>query len=166
MTMFQAFIRSFALILPLILLGGCDYIAEKTLKPGVSTEKEVRELMGRPGIVWAEEDGTRILEYSRAPAGHETYMVTIGPDGLFRSMENVLTKARFEQIKPGMNRDQVRRMLGKASEIEFFTLSKEEVWSYKHIGEMSDSDMFNVHFDMSGIVRKLSTTRDPQMDNA
>ncbi|MGH1360108.1 MAG: outer membrane protein assembly factor BamE domain-containing protein [Burkholderiaceae bacterium] len=166
MSKFQAFIRSLALILPLILLGGCDYLAQKTLEPGVSTEKDVRALMGRPGLVWSEEDGTRVLEYSRAPVGHETYMVTIGPDGLFRGMENVLTKERFDQIKTGMNRDQVRRLLGKPSEIEFFTLSKQEVWSFKHIGEMSDSDMFNVHFDMGGIVKELSVTRDPQMDNA
>lgn len=150
----------------MVSLSGCDYFASKTLKPGVSTESEVRALMGRPELVWAEEDGTRILEYPRAPTGHDTYMVTIGPDGKFVAMENMLTKERFEQIKAGMTRDQVRRMLGKPSEIEFFTLSRQEVWSFKHIGEMSDSDMFNVHFDMAGIVQKMSVTRDPQYDNA
>ncbi|MFK7962707.1 MAG: outer membrane protein assembly factor BamE [Burkholderiaceae bacterium] len=150
----------------LLMLSGCDYYASKTLKPGVSTESDVRALMGRPELIWAENDGTRVLEYPRAPAGHETYMVTIGPDGKFVSMENMLTEARFEQVKAGMNRDQVRRMLGKPSEIEFFTLSRQEVWSFKHIGSMADSDMFNVHFDMSGIVQKLSVTRDPQYDNA
>jgi len=150
----------------LLVLSGCDYYASKMLKPGVSTEQEVRSLMGRPELVWAEDDGTRVLEYPRGPVGHDTYMVTIGPDGKFVSMRNMMTRERFEQVKVGMTRDQVRRMLGKPSEIEFFTLSRQEVWSFKHIGEMSDSDMFNVHFDMSGVARKMSVTRDPQHDNA
>lgn len=159
------------LLLPLILLlalslSGCDYFAARTLEAGISTETDVRKLMGKPELVWAEEDGTRVLEYPRGPNGTETYMVTIGPDGKYRAMENVLTKARFEQIRPGMDRDAVRRMLGKPTDIEFFTLSKEEVWSFRHIGEMSDQDMFNVHFDMGGVVRRLSVTRHPQFDNA
>lgn len=159
-------LRTILLILPILLLGACDYVAQKTLEPGVSTEKEVRSLMGRPEIIWADEDGTRVLEYVRGPMGHETYMVTIGPDGLFRSMETVLTKTRFAQIKAGMKRDHVRRLLGKPSEIVFFSLSKQEVWSFRHVGDISDSDMFNVHFDMAGNVIKVSLTRDPEMDNA
>jgi len=167
MMLFRPFLPLVAAFFALLLvLPGCDYYASKTLKPGVSTESEVRALMGRPEIVWAEDDGTRVLEYPRAPAGHQTYMITIGPDGKFVAMESMLTQERFEQIKAGMSRDQVRRMLGKPSEIEFFTLSRQEVWSFKHIGEMSDIDMFNIHFDMTGIVRKMSVTRDPQHDNA
>ncbi len=159
-------LRTLSFLLPLLLLSGCDYFASRTLEPGVSTEKEVRALMGRPEVVWAEENGSRVLEYPRAPNGTETYMVTIDPAGKFLSMINVLTQERFEQIRPGMTRDQVRRMLGKPSEIQFFSLSKEEVWSFRHVGKMSDPDMFNVHFTMDGIVKRLSITRDPQYDNA
>ncbi len=146
-------------------LGGCDWVAQKTLQPGVSTEADVRKLMGEPEVVWEENDGERVLEYPRAPGGTETYMVSIGPDGKFRSMSNVLVPAMFEQVKSGMHREQVRRLLGKPTDIVFFQLSSQEVWSFKHVGKLSYVDNFNVHFNLAGQVVNTSLTRDPQHDN-
>ncbi len=155
-----------SLVAWLIMTTGCDWIAQKSLQPGVSTEADVRKLMGQPELVWEENNGERVLEYPRSPMGTETYMVTIGSDGKYRSMVNVLVREQFVKVKAGMSRDDVRRLLGRPTDIVYFQLKEQEVWSYKHMGEMSDKDNFHVHFDGSGRVVNTSTTRDPQFQNA
>ena len=85
--------RAWALLLAITPLGAvCDFIAQKDLTPGQSTEADVRRWMGQPEMIWEESDGSRTLEYPRGPMGKETYFVTIGADGRYRSIEQVLTK--------------------------------------------------------------------------
>jgi len=142
-------------------LFGCDYFAQKELKPGVSTVSDVHRLMGVPERIWDETDGSRTYEYVRGPAGHETYMVVVGADGLFRSMRNVLVPETFSQVKPGMSEDQVRRLLGKPTETVFFRLKQENVWSWRHYGDQQRPMMFNVHFDQDHTVKSTSLSPDP-----
>lgn len=139
-------------------LGGCDYVAQKELKPGVSTIDEVRQLMGRPEMVWEEEDGSQVLEFVRGPAGTETYMVEIDSKGRYQGMRNVLVQENFEKVRPGMLRDDVRRLLGKPGEIGRFALRQEEVWSWRFSAEYNRPDMFNAHFGPDGRVRSTSVT--------
>ncbi|HWS73719.1 MAG TPA: hypothetical protein VN324_01140 [Quisquiliibacterium sp.] len=139
-------------------LGACDYVAQKELQPGVSTTDDVRRLMGKPEMIWEEEDGTQVLEYVRGPAGRETYMVEIDAQGRFRSMKNVLVRETFGKVGPGMARDDVRRLLGKPTETARFPLGQEEVWSWRFAGDHAGADMFNVHFGLDGRVRTTSVT--------
>ena len=149
-----------------LMLAGCDWIAQRDLKPGVSTVADVRALMGRPETIWEEPDGTQVYEYPRAPFGTETFMVVISPAGIFQRMDNVLTPERFAQVRAGMIRDDVRRLLGRASETIFLSLRKQEVWSFRHKGAMGDKDFFNVYFDTAGRVVGVDVTRDPLFDGA
>ncbi len=151
----------------LSMLFGCDWFAQKELKPGESSVDDVRRLMGRPEMIWEEKDGSQVLEYPRGPAGHQTYMVEIGPDGRFRAMRNVLVRESFEKVRAGMTRDDLRRLLGKPTETAQFPLKQEEVWSWRYQAEASRSLMFNAHLDPStGRVRSVSTTPDPQTINS
>lgn len=148
------------------LLGGCDYFAQRDLKPGLSTQADVRRYMGTPEIIWEEPDGSRVYEYVRSPLGHETWMVLIGPDGTYQRMENVLVAARFAKVATGQSRDDVRRYLGKPTEIEYFERRDEEVWSWRHKGQVWESAMFHVYFGPDGRVLRTETMRDPKLDNA
>ena len=124
--------RLVAALIMVMTMFGCDYFAQKDLRPGESTADDVRRRMGKPETVWEEAGGAQVLEYVRGPQGHQTWMVEIGPDGRYRGMRNVLANEHFVKVQPGMSRDDVRRLLGKPTETAFFKLKKEEVWSWKH----------------------------------
>lgn len=149
------------LLIFLLPLGACDFIAQKKLVAGESTEADVRRWMGQPELIWEDDDGSRVLEYPRGPMGLETFFVSIGPDGRYRSTEQVLTDANFERVKAGMTRDDVRQILGKPTETVRFALSKEEVWSWRHKAPDTRIMFFNVHFDQdTGLAKKVSKVQD------
>ena len=135
--------------LAILLTGGCDYFAEKKLVVGQHTEQDVRQLMGKPDMIWEEENGSRKLEYPRGPMGTQTYFVFIGPDGRYLGMERVLVEANFNKIQVGMSTDDARRILGKQTEVTPYALARGEVWSWRYEGEAQKTMFFNAHFDQS-----------------
>lgn len=142
-------------------LAGCDYFAEKKLVAGQHTEEDVRRLMGKPEIVWEEENGARKLEYPRGPMGTQTYFVFIGPDGRYRAMERALVEANFVKVQVGMSPDDVRRILGKQTEVTPYALAREEVWSWRYEGDAQKTMFFNAHFDQATRrVKRISRNED------
>jgi hypothetical protein len=138
-------------------LGGCDAGIER-LRPGVSTAQEVRNVLGEPTFEWREGDGSVVWEFAGPRAGYVTYMVTIGADRVMRALRQVLTEEYFAKVQPGMDKAQVRRLLGRPMEIMTFPARSEEVWTWQHGPVMPGGlDEFNVHFDLSG--RAVSTSR-------
>ena len=133
----------------------------KGIEIGKSTEDDVRRQAGKPEIVWEESDGGRRLEYPRGPEGATTWMVTTGPDGTVRAIEQVLTAENFAKVRPGMNQDQIRRLLGKPTKVEAFRLKQEEVWGYRWFESPTDRAFFNVHFSNDGKVTTTSRSDDP-----
>ncbi len=88
-------------------------------------------------------------------------MVTIGADGKVARIEQVLTAENFARVRPGMNQDQIRRMLGKPTKVEKFALKKEEVWGYRWLESSQEKAFFNVHFNADGVVTTTSRSDDP-----
>jgi hypothetical protein len=143
-------------------LAGCDYIAKRDLVPGQHTEADVRHLMGVPTLVWEQPDGSKQWDYVRAPQGIETLRVTIGPDGRYQGMTQLLTEERFAQAKPGMSREQLERMFSRPSEVVRLDRPNEEVWSWRYQGEGGFRYLFNAHLDpASGRARRFSRSDDP-----
>lgn len=133
------------------------------LAKGVSTEAEVRTVMGQPDTVWEEEDGGRSLEYPKGPMGHRTWVFVIGKDGKLRDYRQVLTEENFAGIKPGMSKDAVRRILGRPRTVVQFKLKNEEVWDWLYLQSTNTPRLFNVHFDIdSGTVTRTTSSDDPQ----
>ena len=147
-------------------LAGCDYVAQKELKVGQSTKEDVMTLMGKPEMIWEEKDGSSNYEYPRGPAGTETYMVEISPDGKYLGMKNILTEANFARIKAGMNRDEIRRMLGKPTETVKYPLKQEETWTWKFKGTPTPVRRFHVNMDYMGIVKSTDQSDDPMEGRA
>jgi outer membrane protein assembly factor BamE (lipoprotein component of BamABCDE complex) len=135
-----------------------DNLLLKDLKPGVTTEAQIRDQMGEPEIERTFTDGSKRLEYPRGPAGTTTYFVDLDSDGLFESVTQVLTAENIAKVRPGMTMDEVRRLLGKPTTVAEYRLKKERVWSWHWLEDGVNRDaMFNAHFGPDGTV--VTTSR-------
>jgi outer membrane protein assembly factor BamE (lipoprotein component of BamABCDE complex) len=133
----------------LVCLWGCAVISP--VKNGMD-EMQVQARMGKPDTVRKNSDGSETWEYPLGPAGRQTYMVTVGSDHAVKEVRQVLSDEYFAQVRPGMSRDQVRRLLGKPGDVSVFAARDEEVWSWRY--QQQNPMFFNVMFDRSvGTVR-------------
>lgn len=144
-------------LLAVLGLTGCnDYLAERELKPGISTAAEVRDRLGAPTMEWRNDDGSVTWEFARTPEGLRNYMVTIGKDNIMQSMQQVITQENFARIQAGMSHDQVRRILGKPGRIMQLHIKQQEVWDWMYVDETRHEMHFNVHFGPDGNVAETS----------
>ena len=147
-----------ALIIAL-LFAGCASHDGRGIKPGVSNLDEVIQLMGEPTMRWQEPDGSQRLAYPRGPAGFNTFMVTIGPDGRMISLHGVLNMKTFALIREGMTQEQVLRILGPsvAAWTIYFERRDELVWEWRYCDPWNEPARFNVLFDNT--TKKVRTTQ-------
>lgn len=140
------------------ILPACDAINLREFKPGVSTAAEVRARMGEPGAEFRNADGTVTWEYNRQPNGTECHMLTFGPDQVLLKIEQVLNEANFAKIHAGLDKDEVRRRLGRPGSKAVYERLREEVWEWRIAGTLpTEETYFHVHFDAdSGLVKKTS----------
>ena len=139
-------------------LPACDGVNLRELKPGVSTVAEARARMGEPSAEYRNPDGSFTWEYNRQPNGTECHMLTFGPDQVLQRIEQVLNEANFARVRPGMSKDEIRRLLGRPGSIAVFEGQREEVWDWRVAGTIPTEEAhFHVHFDVdSGLVKKTS----------
>ena len=138
-------------------LPACDSVNLDKLKPGVTTMAQTRDIMGPPVMEWQDADGSATWEYPRTPNGMVNYMIDFGPDKILREVRQVLTEANFAQVREGMTRDQVRRLLGQPASEQYFSLKREYVWDWKTRTESSYAYFFDVYFDEQGRVTRTGT---------
>jgi hypothetical protein len=147
-----------------LLLSGCAGYGGSDLKPGTSTLPEVIASMGAPALRWKNPDGSEQLAYPRGPAGTQTFMAYVGPDGRLQRIERVLDADHFARIRAGMSQDEVLRVLGPpgAEWTEYYSRRNELVWSWLSCNDWSLQEFFDVMFDgTTGNVR--STGRHPHL---
>jgi hypothetical protein len=142
-----------------LLITACASHDGRGLKPGVSNLDEVVQLMGEPAMRWQELDGGQLLAYPRGPAGFNTFMVTIGPDGRMTSLHGVLNMKTFALIREGMTQEQVLRILGPsvAAWTIYFERRDELVWEWRYCDPWNEPARFNVLFDNT--TKKVRTTQ-------
>lgn len=147
-----------------LLTAGCDRQGRPVeefgldkLEKGISSESDVRMVMGKPETVWEEEDGTRALQYPKGPEGVRTWEFVIDKSGTLKDYRQLLTEDSFARIKAGMTRDEVRRLLGKPRTVVQYKLKNEEAWDWRYQAT-TEPRFFSVHFDVtSGRVTRTST---------
>ncbi len=142
-----------------------DTLLFKNIKLGESTEEDVRKSAGKPETVRQEADGGKRLEYPRGPMGANTYFVTMDAAGKVQAVDQVLTAQNIAKIVPGMSKDEVRRILGKPTQISHFALKKEDVWSWRWQEEITRQAMFNAHFAGGDVVTTTSRSETPENEN-
>lgn len=143
------------------LLAGCDQKKIEELEEGVATEADVRAKFGEPAAVYNEENGSRTFEYPRQPEGQRNYMITVGADGKMSALRQVLKADTFVKVTPGLDKAQVRRLLGRPAKTQTYQLKNEEVWDWRFL-DRQENKVFSVTFDNSGIVTASATIIDPR----
>ncbi|MET3449681.1 outer membrane protein assembly factor BamE [Ralstonia sp. 1138] len=133
-----------------------DSLLFKGIQLDQSTEADVLATAGKPEMIWENEDGTRQLEYPRGPEGTSTWRVAVTPDGRVRGIEQLLTAANFNRVRPGQSRNEIRRLLGRPTKVEAFRFKQEEVWVYRWMESPTEPAFFNVHFGPDGQVTTTS----------
>ena len=117
-------------LVPALLAAGCADFA--SIKPGTPAQ-QVEASFGAPADVWKTPDGSEVWDYPRGPLGTETYMITFGSNREVRDVRQVLTDENINKLKPGMTRDEVRRMLGKPGSINVTESRNEEIWYWRYL---------------------------------
>src|SRR5574337_273500 len=143
--------------LTLLSLVGCDGQRIRELEEDVSTEADVRARFGEPERIWPESDGGHTLEYNRQPAGHQNYMITIGPGGKMTALRQVLAPHYFAQVQPGMAGEAVRRLLGKPAKTTPYALKQETDWDWNWIDPPSRQMLFTATFGPDGRVKRAGS---------
>lgn len=147
--------RSTVLLLTLA-LAACASYSGSGLQPGVARLEDVVRVMGQPAMRWQDPDGSVQLAYPRGPAGNDTFMVRLGPDGRLQSKANVLDEAGLARIRPGMTKEQVLRVLGPPDHgrTAYFKARDELVWDWRACTHNVNIQRIYVLFDATaGTVR-------------
>lgn len=141
-------------------LAGCAYTPPLArLPPGQASEADVLAAAGPPQRRWNNPDGSVTLEYSSQPNGIQCLMVVLGRDGRLVSVADALKPDGLARVEVGMSREEVSRLLGRHRSVEFFSLSREEVWDW-NIDNSSGPGVatrFNVHFREGRVLRTSQT---------
>lgn len=145
-------------------LPACDYVNLKEMKPGLTTQAEVRSRMGEPGFVHNNADGTVTWEYARQPNGTQCYMISFGHDLVISQIEQVLTESNYGKVRPGMRPAEIRRLFGAPARKQVFNNLGEEIWEWRIEGmPPMEETYFMVHFDTaSGTVKTTSKRVQPK----
>jgi hypothetical protein len=115
--------------------------------------------MGAPAVEFANGDGSRQLAYPRGPLGTQTFMADIGADGKLMAVRGVLKDDTFYQIRPGMMRDEILRMIGPPGETMAFSRLNQVAWDYRFVDTWGYVAVFSVMFDPDGKVVSKFTRR-------
>lgn len=148
--------KRWAALLPALLLAACASYSGAGLAPGTSRLADVQALMGPPAMHWQDADGSVQLAYPRGPFGLETYMVKLGPDGRLQSIANVLDEDTFRQVRAGLSKEQVLRLIGPpdAGRTAYFKARDELAWDWRFREVYGNPARFIVLFDATrGTVR-------------
>ena len=155
--------KRWAGLLMLALLGACASYSGAGLVPGTARLEDVQALMGPPALHWQDADGSVQLAYPRGPAGFDTYMVRLGPDGRLQSIANVLDERSFARIHAGLTQDEVLRLIvpPDAKRSAYFAARDELAWDWRFRDVYFEAARFVVLFDASaGTVRSTLILRE------
>lgn len=159
--------RRWAVLAALCLTVACDPggrpyedLRLARLQPGVSSEQEVTALFGPPAAVRTLPDG-RGLVYPLGPEGAHTLLLRIGPDGRYQGHEDLLTRANFARVAPGMSGAEVTALLGPPARTQPYALSGQTAWEWRFL-DVQETRLFVAMFDADGRVASTAVEDDPR----
>ena len=117
---------------------------------GGQSRASVIQKLGQPEREYLV-DGKKKLQFPRGPGGSHTYFVYLDNEDQVLGWEQVLTEERFNQIAPGMTKDQVIDLIGVSKITHGLARERGEVWHYRYWNIGCSS--FVVEFTKEAIVR-------------
>ena len=142
--------RTHLSIVAALLLAACASYGGYGLKPGASSEEEVRRVMGTPAMAFDNPDGSRSLIYPRGPLGNETFIAHVERGGTLQSIDQVLNDGTFDDLPMGLSEEEVLRRIGPPRETMAFALSHTHAWDWKYRDYWGYEAIFSVTFDAQG----------------
>ncbi len=144
-----------------LLLAGCASFNGKDLVPGKSTAADAETMMGTPDQRLKLVNGDSALYFSRLPYGRAMYVVTVGPDGLMKSMEQRMEYATFKKVVANTStKKDVSELLGPPGKQGRFDRQRRDWWEYRY--RLSpDYRVVWIQFSDDGVVREMYDMLDP-----
>ena len=143
-------------------LAGCASFNGKDLVPGKSTAADAETMMGTADQRLTLASGDTALYFSRLPYGRAMYVVTFGPDGAMKSMEQRMARATFANVVAGTwTKKEVSELLGPPGKQGRFDRQKRDWWEYRY-REAFDYRVVWVQFSDDGVVREMMDMLDPE----
>ena len=137
------------------LAAGCASFYGRGLVPGKSTQAELEARMGAPAQRLALPGGETALYFSRLPEGRAVYVVTVGPDGVMKSIEQRLVRKNLARIVAGAStREDVRGLFGPPGRSGHLALREREWWEYKYF-DYEERRVIWVQFSRDGVAREV-----------
>ena len=149
-----------------LIVAACASYGGSGLKPGEARLEDVHAVMGQPAMHWQDADGSRQLAYPRGPAGMDTFMVRLGPNGKLQTIENVLDARHLADVKAGMSKEEVLRILGPsdANATVYFEARDELAWDWRYSFINEPWRMIVLFDGKSGKVRSTMVMREQHVD--
>ena len=146
-------------------LAGCAAYTGASLQPGVSTEADVRAVMGQPFAVHPAPPGAdyaQSLEYPHGPAGRQTYMARLDASGKLLRVEQVLQERTLAKIRVGVdNMQSISALLGRPGQYTGPNrLYGGATWDY-FANDQQRHIIISVSFDRNGVVAATGSMTDP-----
>ena len=157
-------IRATRAVLPTaaaFLITACSFLSPASVPLGTSID-DVRRSAPNPTGTYALPGGGRRLEFAQGSFGRQTYMLDFDSTGKLVATQQVLTRANFDQIVPGMSGDDVLMRLGRPANVFGVPWQRLHVWNYRFYG--GDCHWFQVSVSDSGPVTEASLGWDPACD--
>ena len=146
-------------LLAACLLAACAGYGPQSFSTGAPRDAVMRT-MGVPTARLPQPGGGERLEYARGPYGRHTYMLDFDVEGRLLRWEQVLTEAKFNTIRAGMDASEVLALIGHSFEQRVVGWSvKQTVWAYRY--ETPFCQWFQVGLDPQGKVVDTSYGPDP-----
>lgn len=141
-----------------VFTAGCAFFSPGSLPLGTTIE-EVRRSGPTPTGMYQLPGGGRRLEFAQGSFGRQTFMLDFDAAGTLVATQQVLTRANFDQIVPGMSGDDVLMRLGRPANVFGVPWQRLHVWNYRYFG--GDCHWFQVSVSDSGPVTEASLGWDP-----
>lgn len=163
-TSFASIRKPALLALAVAAMAGCaTHYGPGPLKSG-DTSAQAVERMGQPTGRYSLPGGGQRLEFARGPYGKHTYMLDFDAGDHLTRIDQVLTEAKFLELKVGMTRDEVLQTIGHPGDVRFLPRQQHQLWSYRY--DTPFCIWYQVSIDTSNKVAELGHNSDPACDGS
>jgi len=146
------------------LLAGCSTFGGPALVAGKSTGADAEARLGEPAQRLKLANGDSALYFSRLPYGRAMYVVTVGADGVMKSIEQRMNPATFAGVVPNSwTKKEVNELLGPPGKEGRLERQQRDWWEYRY-ANFGPRIMF-VQFSNDGVVREMVDVADEERRN-
>ena len=143
----------------MVLLAGCAAFSGPSLVPGKSTAADAEARLGEPAQRLKLANGDNALYFSRLPYGRAMYVVTVGSDGVMKSIEQRMNQATFARVVPNAwTKKEVNELLGPPGKEGRLERQQRDWWEYRYAN--LGPRIFFVQFSDDGVVREMVDVAD------